>query len=449
MATVYAATHRNQKRVAIKMLHPEVSIDEQVKLRFTREGYVANTVGHPGVVSVLDDDVTEDGAAFLVMELLEGETLDRRWEKAGRLPPADVLDITDQLLDVLAAAHAKGILHRDLKPENLLLTHGGQLKVLDFGIARVRELTQGQSSRGGAEAPRQQDSGSTRSGSLLGTPAFMAPEQARGRWEDVDERTDIWAVGATMYTLMSGRFVHETDTLNEQLIQNATQPAEPIAKACPDLPESVAHVVDRALAYERSARWPDARSFQQAVRDARPLAVGTVSASSSRPRASSGRPADPTVVVPYAAISSHTLRSGTSSTHHPMRAGSSAGSFANTSRLFILGGASVALLAGAVIYALRGPLPPAGPATPSAAAATNGAAPAPRSLEPSSVDLQEQLVESNAVNSAGATHVGLKADKPPKPAKPGGKPPAPRSPETAHSVAPTPPSASDLFEKRH
>ena len=85
MATVYAATHRNQKRVAIKMLHPEVSIDEQLRLRFTREGYVANTVGHPGVVSVLDDDVTEDGAAFLVMELLEGETLDRRSEKRGSL----------------------------------------------------------------------------------------------------------------------------------------------------------------------------------------------------------------------------------------------------------------------------------------------------------------------------------------------------------------------------
>src|SRR5947208_3170755 len=129
MATVYAATHRNQKRVAIKMLHPEVSIDEQVKVRFTREGYVANTVGHPGAVSVLDDDVTEDGAAFLVMELLEGETLDHRREKAGRLAPADVLDIADQLLDVLAAAHAKGILHRDLKPENLLLTHAVQLKV--------------------------------------------------------------------------------------------------------------------------------------------------------------------------------------------------------------------------------------------------------------------------------------------------------------------------------
>src|SRR5215471_14765237 len=211
MATVYAAIHRNQKRVAIKMLHPEVSIDQQVTSRFTREGYVANTVGHPGAVSVLDDDVTEDGAAFLVMELLEGETLDHRWEKRGTLTPSEVLGIADQVLDVLVAAHAKGILHRDLKPENLFLTRSGQVKVLDFGIARVRELTAGQTA------------GSTRSGSLLGTPAFMAPEQARGRWQDVDERTDLWALGATMYTLMSGRFVHVADTLNEQLIQTATK----------------------------------------------------------------------------------------------------------------------------------------------------------------------------------------------------------------------------------
>src|SRR5260221_10695348 len=142
MATVYAATHRNRKRVAIKMLHPEVSIDKQVTTRFPREGYLANPVGHPGTVSFLDDEE-------------------------------------------------------------------GQIKVLDFGIARLRELTAGQTA------------GSTRSGSLLGTPAFMSPEQARGRSQDVDERTDLWAVGATMYTLLSGKYVHEAETINEQLILTA------------------------------------------------------------------------------------------------------------------------------------------------------------------------------------------------------------------------------------
>ncbi len=114
MATVYAGTHKNQKRVAIKMLHPELSHDPTVRERFLREGYAANTVRHRGVVEVLDEDVTEDGLAFLVMELLEGETLEqRRVRKGGRLDVEDVLAFTDQLLDVLAAAHEKGIVHRD------------------------------------------------------------------------------------------------------------------------------------------------------------------------------------------------------------------------------------------------------------------------------------------------------------------------------------------------
>src|SRR3978361_204314 len=116
MAVVYAATHRNQSRVAIKMLHPEVALDAEVTQRFLREGYVANAVGHPGTVTVLDDDVTEDNAHFLVMELLVGQTLDSMltFQPEG-LPAREVLPLIDQLLDVLAMAHEKGIVHRDLK----------------------------------------------------------------------------------------------------------------------------------------------------------------------------------------------------------------------------------------------------------------------------------------------------------------------------------------------
>jgi serine/threonine-protein kinase len=443
MASVYAATHRNQKRVAIKMLHPEVSIDQQVTTRFTREGYVANTVGHPGAVSVLDDDVTEDGAAFLVMELLEGETLDHRWEKGGTLTPAEVLGIADQVLDVLVAAHAKGILHRDLKPENLFLTRSGQVKVLDFGIARVRELTAGQTA------------GSTRSGSLLGTPAFMAPEQARGRWQDVDERTDLWAVGATMYTLLSGRFVHETDTLNEQLIQTATKAADPIAKVCPDLPDAVAHVVDRALAYDRNARWPDARTFQQAVREAAPLAVGV--SSSGRPRAPSQQSFDPTVVVPYAVVSSHTLRSGTSSTKRPSSGAPSSAERKRGPLVWLAVGLPIALVVGGAIYAVRASvMPMTGHAMPSNASVAAPVATSPvetKPADPSGGELQTTLVESTVSDPPAATHVGLKAtpEKPPKPLKPGTKPPHATDPAIAHSSnpAPAPASSGDLFEKRH
>ena len=143
MASVYAATHRNGLRGAVKLLHPELCVQGEVKERFLREGYVANKVDHPGAVRVLDNDVAEDGSVFLVMELLDGETIDARVEArpGRRLEVGEVLAIADDVLDVLATAHDSGIVHRDLKPENLFITRTGQVKILDFGIARLRELS--------------------------------------------------------------------------------------------------------------------------------------------------------------------------------------------------------------------------------------------------------------------------------------------------------------------
>jgi eukaryotic-like serine/threonine-protein kinase len=254
MATVYAATHRNKKRVAIKILHPEIAFNAEMTARFLREGYVANTVDHPGTVTVLDDDVIENGAAFLVMELLEGETIEsRRERKGGQLPANEVLWLAEQVLSVLVAAHDKGVVHRDLKPDNLFLTTENRVKVLDFGIARLRDVSQTKSV-------------GTQAGSLLGTPTFMAPEQARGRSDEVDARTDIWAVGATMFHLLTGRLVHLAETLNEQLIFAATQPAPSLGAVMPDLSPDLIEVVDRALAFEKSDRWTDAAAMLQAVR---------------------------------------------------------------------------------------------------------------------------------------------------------------------------------------
>jgi serine/threonine protein kinase len=254
MAAVYAATHRNTKRVAVKILHPEISADDNARQRFLREGYAANQVGHRGAVSADDDGLTEDGVAFLVMELLEGETIEERSVRhGGTLTGREVLALMDQTLATLEAAHAKGIVHRDLKPENLFLTHEGVVKVLDFGIARVDQSAN--------KSPSQTQG-------IMGTPSFMAPEQARGRWEDVDARTDLWAIGATMFTLFSGRFVHEAETANEALVAAVTQRARSLGSIAFGVHPAIVAVVDKALAYEREARFQSAGEMREALRAA-------------------------------------------------------------------------------------------------------------------------------------------------------------------------------------
>ena len=252
MAAVYEAVHRNGHRVAIKVLHPHLCIESDLRKRFLREGYVANKVKHPGAVRVADDDVTEDGSVFLVMELLEGETLDARWQRHGRrMPLREVCDLASQLLDVLAAAHAQGVVHRDIKPENLFVTSEGVLKVLDFGIARLRD----------ASGPE----GATRTGRMIGTPAFMPPEQVLGRSRQIDGQTDLWAVGATMFTLAAGQFVHEAETMEEMLVHAGSRPARPVSAVLPSAPPGVARVIDRALAFKREERWPSARAMHSAL----------------------------------------------------------------------------------------------------------------------------------------------------------------------------------------
>jgi eukaryotic-like serine/threonine-protein kinase len=251
MATVYAATHRNGKEVALKLLHPEFTHHAEVRNRFLREGYVANQVKHSGAVAVLDDDVMESGGAFLVMELLSGVTVQDLWdERDHRVHPAWVTAITLQLLDVLASAHAHGVIHRDLKPANLFVTRDGELKVLDFGIARMRSS--------GIRTTAM-------SGGVLGTPAFMAPEQARGKGNEVDETTDLWAVAAVAFALLVGDVVHPAENTQETVIFAATRPARPLGPLAPDAPASIVHVLERALEFERSARWPSAQAMREAL----------------------------------------------------------------------------------------------------------------------------------------------------------------------------------------
>ena len=256
MAAVYRGAHRNGNRVAIKVLHPELSTNEDIRSRFLKEGYTANAVDHPGAVRVLDDDVEPDGTVFIVMELLEGETVDARWNRCGnRMSTKDVLRLGYDLLDVLAAAHERGIVHRDIKPENLFFTREGTVKILDFGIARMRDGSAGSATL-------------TANGRMMGSPAFMPREQALGLTKEIDGRTDIWALGATMFTLLSGRFVHEAETVEGMIVATATQAPKPLSSVAPDVPALAAAIVDRSLGFERDARFPDARAMRHAIEEA-------------------------------------------------------------------------------------------------------------------------------------------------------------------------------------
>lgn len=251
MAAVYAATHKMGRRDAVKILHPEIARSKELRARFEQEARAVTALGHPGAVEVRDIDTAEDGSPFLVMELLSGSSLAALAEQ-GALAPARLAALMDTTLDVLAAAHARGIIHRDIKPDNLFVTDAGALKVLDFGIARMRE----------------RDAGSlhTKTGAMLGTISYMSPEQILGR--GVDGRADVFSVGATMFRVLAGRRIHEAETETEHLVKMGTQPAPALRTVAPHVEPGLAAVVDRALAFDVEARYPDVRTMQADLRAA-------------------------------------------------------------------------------------------------------------------------------------------------------------------------------------
>jgi serine/threonine-protein kinase len=254
MAVVYAARHKIGRVDAVKILRPEVARSADSRARFEQEAHAVNKLGHPGAVEIRDLDTAEDGSPFIVMELLDGAPLSEIAKQSGGLDAAAVLRYADDLLDVLAAAHAVNIIHRDIKPDNLFLLRDGRLKVLDFGIARMRE---------GSPAALH-----TREGATLGTLGYMPPEQITGK-SNLDARADIFAVGATMFRLIANRRVHDARSESELLVKMATQPAPPLASVVPSAPKQVCTIIDRALAFNRDQRYPDARAMQAEVRAAR------------------------------------------------------------------------------------------------------------------------------------------------------------------------------------
>ena len=264
MAAVYRASHRNGATFAVKVLHPEYGMRADVRARFLREGYIANSIKHVGVARVVDDEAIENGDAYIVMELLEGVSVDRLASRfSEKLPVRAVVALGIAVLDVLGAAHQAGVVHRDIKPANLFVGFDGRAVLLDFGIARVYDAA----TTGGL---------STAAGVVLGTPAFMSPEQASGEKSQIGPRTDMWSLGATMFTLMCGRTVHPGDSGPQYLVQSATRDAPKLHVVAPDVPEPVAAVVDRVLARKADERHATADEMREALIGASRLAWGNV-----------------------------------------------------------------------------------------------------------------------------------------------------------------------------
>jgi serine/threonine-protein kinase len=298
MGLVYAADHTLLgKQLAVKLLKREFTRDRIAVQRFQQEAVNASRAGSPNIVAIHDLGETDDGVPFIVMEHLEGTTLyaamaeDPKTGTNGVFEVPFVADILCQVLEGLAAAHAQGIAHRDLKPGNIFLTEvGGRanfVKLLDFGVSKVL---------GGDRVLHM-----TRTGVLLGTPTYMAPEQVMGR-KDVDHRVDLWASGVILFRLLTGQRPHGGSVTAERLAAIVSQDAPPLRSLRPDLDAGLEGLLRKALMREPARRFQTARDFAEAMapyRDEVQAAHASsytlappppVSAASSPPRSTAVRP---------------------------------------------------------------------------------------------------------------------------------------------------------------
>ena len=248
---VYEAAHtRLSGRYAVKVLLGEVSKREDVLKRFQREAEVTSALRHPNIVQVIDFNRLGNGTPYLVMEYLEGVELAQEIQQKGALALARVLDLVGQLASGLAAAHSQKVIHRDLKPQNLFLVRlpGDDreiIKILDFGISKVREAA----------------TKLTRQASIVGTPQYMAPEQARGLIDEIDERTDLFSLAAITYELLSGRPPFHGEAIEAILYQVVHEQPPPLPNPLPE----VEAVVLRGLAKKKLDRYAGVREFHQAL----------------------------------------------------------------------------------------------------------------------------------------------------------------------------------------
>ena len=244
MGVVYKAEDTRLKRlVALKFLPPELTRDDDAKQRFMQEAQAASALDHPNLCTIHEIDETDDGQLFLALAYYDGETLKKRIER-GALLIDEALDIALQVAAGLARAHESGIIHRDIKPANVMLTRRGEVKIVDFGLAKLVGQT-----------------GLTQTGTTLGTVAYMSPEQTKG--VDADARADVWALGVMLYEMLTGRlpFRGEQPLIILNAIQN--EAPTPLSRLRQEIPDELERIVSRALDKNREARYVSADELQR------------------------------------------------------------------------------------------------------------------------------------------------------------------------------------------
>ena len=261
-------------RFAVKMLRPEFLTDTGVLARFLEEGRTCQRLIHPNILRVFETAQAEDGSPYLVMELLDGVPLSAYTANGGRVPLPQAITILQGILAGLAAAHAQGIVKRDIKTENVFLAREKsghlQIKVLDFGIAKVMDLAGGMGSR-------------TRTGALLGTPAYMSPEQVKNS-RDVDPRSDLWSAGVMTWEMLSGRVAFPAPTEYARLAAVTSSTPDTLEKIDPQL-ATISVVVERAMRKDPAQRFASALEMARALPalGAGPVANGAADGSRTNP----------------------------------------------------------------------------------------------------------------------------------------------------------------------
>ncbi|HLO00768.1 MAG TPA: serine/threonine-protein kinase [Pyrinomonadaceae bacterium] len=292
MGAVYLARHiLLGDRVAIKILPPEVRNNAEWLRRFRREGQAARRFRHANAVTVYDLRTAGDGTIYMVMEYVEGHTLEAELRKRGRFTPRQAFEILEPIMSVLNTAHAMGVVHRDLKPENIMIGNtqsGGEstVKLLDLGIAKMREIA-GVESSGTTEL--------TMAGQVLGTPYYMSPEQwgelARDGNPEIDGRTDIYSLGLVTYQMITGQRPYSGGTLHELRREHLAVKPPPLAEKVPGVPKGFSEAIDRAISKDRGDRQATAGELAAQLRASLTEATGDVPLAGDFPLPPTGAPA--------------------------------------------------------------------------------------------------------------------------------------------------------------